>query len=330
MFLQDSIVALVTPFLKDLSIDEEAYGNLIRLHLKSRTKAMVIAGTTGESATLTNDEKLQLLKIALKLKQELNFTQPIIFNAGCNNTLATADLAVEAAKLGADGLLLVTPYYNKPTQSGLLAHFSYVAERVNLPICLYNVPSRTGVNLEPNTVAQLALTHKNIQFIKDATPDLSRVAKIKASIKEASTKSGAEEDTKEPTIRQGEVSKTSPNQAGQRPFIQLSGEDATTLAHLAAGGEGCISVVANVVPEHFQKIFDFWRQGALKEAQLLQQQLSTLMEAMFVESNPVPVKYALSLMGKCEPLVRLPLVELSPKSAHRVKKALSTVMKLCH
>ena len=289
--LKDSIVALITPFKSNLEVDYEAFTNLVLFHLQSGTNGVVVSGTTGESAVLTRQEKLSLLEIAIDTAKKHKSNIPIIFNSGNNNTAESIDLSKEARKLGANWLLLVAPYYNKPNQEGLLMHFKAIASSVDLPICLYNVPGRTASDINVDTVIQLSQID-NILAIKDATPCLVRPLKISLGVKN---------------------------------FSQLSGEDATTLAYLASGGNGSISVTANIVPNLCQEVHELWQNGNFKQALQSHLKLLPLHNAMFIESNPVPVKYALSLMGKCGYYVRQPLAELSEPSKLLIQQTLKNL-----
>jgi len=290
--LTDSIVALVTPFKENLEIDYNAFVNLIKFHLQNGTSGIVVSGTTGESATLTSEEKLELLKITIDTVKKNNSSIPVVFNSGSNNTASSIVLSKEAEKLGADWLLLVAPYYNKPTQEGIYQHFKAIAQSVKLPISLYNVPGRTSSDISVETVIRLSKI-ENILAIKDATPFLNRPLEIALGAKDG--------------------------------FNQLSGEDATTLAYLASGGRGAISVTANIAPKACQEVHELWKSGKLEQALQNHLKLLPLHNAMFVESNPVPVKYALFLMGKCNYYVRQPLAELSNSNKLLIKQVLQNL-----
>ncbi|MGV3278407.1 4-hydroxy-tetrahydrodipicolinate synthase [Rickettsiales bacterium LUAb2] len=284
--LKDSIVALVTPFTKSLEVDYKAFENLIMFHLNNNTQGIVISGTTGESATLTKDEKLKLLEIAIKL---VNKKIPIIFNSGNNNTLDSISLTKSAENIGADYILAVAPYYNKPTQNGLFEHFKAIASSTKLPVCLYNVPARTITNIEVDTVIKLS-NIDNIIAIKDAVTDLNRPLLIGKALK--------------------------------GNFTQLCGEDSLTLAYLASGGKGTISVSSNVMPAACQEVHQLFKDNKLKECLELHTKLLNLHGAMFCETNPAPAKFALSLMGMCNENVRLPLVTLTESSKQLIKSVL--------
>lgn len=291
--LNNSIVALITPFKEDLEIDFNTFINLIDFHLEKGTSGIVVCGTTGESATLSSSEKLELLRIAVNYVKSKNIEIPIIFNSGSNNTKESITLSKEAKNIGADWLLLVAPYYNRPTQEGIYRHFESIAKEVSsMPICLYNVPNRTSVDISVDTVIKLA-NIENILAIKDATPFLNRSLEISLEVK--------------------------------KEFTQLSGEDTTVLSHLANGGKGCVSVSANVVPNLCAEVFDLWNQGNIKDALEKHLSLVKLHNIMFIETNPAPAKYALSLLNKCRPFVRQPLVELKDTSKKEIKQILQNL-----
>jgi 4-hydroxy-tetrahydrodipicolinate synthase len=277
-------VALVTPF-KDGEVNYDMLKELILWHIQEKTDAIIVFGTTGESATLSMDEKKKIVKFAVEVAEHR--TQ-IIAGSGNNNTKDSIVLSQYAESVGADGLLLVTPYYNKPTQRGLYAHFKAIAESVSIPIILYNVPSRTGINLLPETVAELAQI-KHIEAIKEASGDISQIAKV--------------------------------IELCPKGFITYSGNDDQTIPVLALGGQGVISVTANIIPKKIHDVVMHYLEGS-KEAILDAHHLRELHQAMFIESNPVPVKTALNLMGKPVGSVRLPLVELELKSLIQLKTVL--------
>jgi 4-hydroxy-tetrahydrodipicolinate synthase len=280
-----SIVAIVTPFKND-RIDEKALGDLIEWHISQGTSAIVPCGTTGESATLDYEEHYRVIEITIKA---VNGRIPVIAGTGANSTDETIMMTEKARKMGADGALLVAPYYNKPTQEGLYRHYEKVAKRVNIPIVLYNVPSRTGVNLLPKTVARLAEI-ENIVGIKEATGDMKQVSEI---------------------LRL----------CGDRMTV-LSGDDFTTFPLMALGGKGVISVTANVVPKDVSEMCIAWEKGNLEEARRLHFKLEPLNQAMFLETNPIPVKTALSMMGKIQEELRLPLCPMSAENKEKLKKIL--------
>jgi 4-hydroxy-tetrahydrodipicolinate synthase len=280
-----SIVAIVTPF-KNGKIDEKALSNLIEWHISEGTNAIVPCGTTGESSTLDYEEHYRVIEITI---QVVNGRIPVIAGTGANSTDETIMMTEKARKMGADGALLVVPYYNKPTQEGLYRHYEKVAKRVNIPIVLYNVPSRTGVNLLPKTVARLAEI-ENIVAIKEATGDMKQVSEI---------------------LRL----------CGDRITV-LSGDDFTTFTLMALGGKGVISVSANVAPKDVSAMCSAWENGKLEEARRLHFKLEPLNQAMFLETNPIPVKTALSMMGKIQEELRLPLCPMSDENKEKLRKTL--------
>jgi 4-hydroxy-tetrahydrodipicolinate synthase len=279
------MVAIVTPF-KNGKIDEKALGDLIEFHLKSGTDVIVPCGTTGESATLSHDEHHRVVEITVKT---VNKRVPVVAGAGSNSTAETIDLTNYAKKAGADGVLLITPYYNKPTQEGLYQHFKTVAESVDIPVVLYNVPGRTSVNMLPATVARLR-TIRNIVGIKEATGDMKQVSEI---------------------IR-----------LCGRDFDVISGDDFTTLPLLHLGGVGAISVTANIIPADAAAMFDAFFAGGFEEALRLHYKMEPLHGLMFVETNPIPVKTALAMMGKVNEEFRLPLCAMADANKDKLKKAL--------
>lgn len=279
------MVAIVTPF-RNGQVDEKALAELVEFHIKSGTDVIVPCGTTGESATLSHEEHYRVIEIVIKA---VNRRVQVVAGAGSNSTEETLDLTKFAKKAGADGVLLITPYYNKPTQEGLYRHFKKVAETVDIPIVLYNVPGRTGVNMLPGTVARLREI-KNIVGIKEATGDMKQVSEL---------------------IR-----------LCGRDFDVISGDDFTTLPLLHLGGVGAISVTANVAPADCAAMFDHFFAGRYDEALKLHYKLEPLHGAMFIETNPIPVKTALAMMGKAGEEFRLPLCPMSDANKEKLKKAL--------
>ena len=281
-----SIVAIVTPF-KDGKVDEDAYRELIEFQIENGTSAIVPCGTTGESATLNMEEHARVIEIAV---EAVNKRVPVIAGTGGNSTHEAIDLTAHAKKVGADATLQVTPYYNKPTQEGLYQHFKAIAEAVSLPQVLYNVPGRTSVNMLPETVARLAELPE-IVAIKEASGNLGQMAEI---------------------VRL----------AGDKITL-LSGDDNLTLPVLAVGGTGVVSVVANIVPRDTADMVNAWQDGDIKKAKELYYKLLPLCQAMFYETNPIPVKTSLALMGKIQEEMRLPLCPMAPANLEKLKKALS-------
>lgn len=289
MSLKGSLVALVTPMKADGAIDEMTLERLVEWHIEAGTEGLVIAGTTGESPTLLRDEHESLLRRTIEL---VRGRIPVIAGTGSNSTEQTLDMSRRAEVAGADALLLVVPYYNKPPQRALASHFRTVADAVELPILLYNVPSRTVVDLLPETVAELAAV-TNIVGIKEASARMERVSALRRLC-------GPE-------------------------FILLSGDDATATAFMLAGGDGVISVTANVVPDRIRRLCDTARQGEVAAARALDEDLVELNQALFVESNPIPVKWALNRMGRIGTGIRQPLMTLADSHQARVEAALEAL-----
>ncbi len=281
-----SIVAIVTPFEKG-KVDEGKLRELVEFQIKNGTSGIVPCGTTGESPTLSIEEHERVVEIVIDAAKK---RVPVIAGTGSNNTQEAIELSVHAQKAGADGLLLVSPYYNKPTQQGLYLHFKVIAESVKIPIILYNIASRTGINIEPQTVSRLAKDCKNIVGIKEASGSLDQMSRIKALCGEN--------------------------------FDLISGDDSLTLPLLAIGGVGVISVVANIAPFDVAKMIEAFQKGDIKKAQALHYKLLPLIKAMFIETNPIPVKTAMGLLGLCQPDLRLPLCTMSPQNLEKLRGAL--------
>ncbi len=284
-----SNVALITPF-KNNKLDEDSYIKLINFHLENGTNGLVPAGTTGESPTLSHDEHQKVIQLCVS---ETKNKVPVIAGTGSNSTEEAISLSKHAEKSGADGILIVTPYYNKPTQEGLYQHYKSINDNCGLPIIIYNIPSRSVVDMSVDTMARL-FELENIVGVKDATGDLNRVDQQKA-------KMGNE-------------------------FIQLTGNDDNAFEFNKRGGVGAISVTANIAPNlcsEFQKFSKSNSDNEFKEAQRLDQMLQPLHKTLFIESNPSPVKYAAKLLGLCGDEVRLPLVRITTNSQEEIKKALS-------
>jgi 4-hydroxy-tetrahydrodipicolinate synthase len=282
-----SIVALVTPFKRNGEINEEKLRVLINWHIKNKTDAILVCGTTGESATLSHDEHKKVVGIAVR---ESRKRIPIIAGAGSNATHEALDLARFAKKVGADALLVITPYYNKPTQEGMYQHYKLIAQDVSLPLIIYNVPSRTGINITPHTVARLYKDCKNVIGIKEASGSIDQITKIMTLV--------------------------------DRKFTLLSGSDEITLPILSVGGRGVISVVANVAPVENHQLVDNFLKGKFQQARDLQLYLYDLIKALFIETNPIPAKTALGLMGLIEPHLRLPLYKMNKNNLSQFKKIL--------
>ena len=286
-----SIVAIVTPFSassgKELVVDEQKLRDLIEFHIKNGTSGIVPCGTTGESATLSFEEHDRVIEITI---EQVKKRIPVIAGTGSNSTQEAIMLTRHAAKTGADASLQVSPYYNRPTQKGLYEHFKTVAESVNIPIILYNIASRTGVNIEPETIAKLAHDCKNIVGVKEASGNLDQMSRIKQL-------------------------------CGQN-FDLISGDDSLTLPILSVGGTGVISVVANIVPKDVANLVAEFEKGNLKKAQEIHYKLLPLIKAVFLETNPIPIKTAMGLLGMCEPYLRLPMCAMLPENLEKLKKAL--------
>jgi 4-hydroxy-tetrahydrodipicolinate synthase len=283
--LKGAIVAIVTPFKKG-RLDEEAYRELIEFQIKGGTHGIVPCGTTGESPTLSHEEHKRVVEICI---DQVKKRVPVIAGTGSNNTAEALDFTKHAQKAGADAALMITPYYNKPTQEGLYQHYKTIATKTKIPIVVYNVPSRTSVNLLPETVARLAKI-ANIVGIKEATGDLKQCSKVLEL-------------------------------CGDK-FTVLSGDDFTVLPLLAVGGKGVISVVSNVAPKDMAGMCNAFFAGDLNKAQKLHFKLWPLMEAMFFETNPAPAKTALKMMGKITGEVRQPLCPMSAANETRLQQVL--------
>ena len=277
-----SIVAIVTPFNKG-KVDEKAFRELIEFQIENGTSAIIPCGTTGESATLNFEEHNKVIEIAV---EAVNKRIPVIAGTGGNSTKEAIQLSKHAKDAGADATLQVTPYYNKPTQEGLYQHFKAIAKEVSLPQILYNVPGRTSVNMQPATVARLAELPE-VVAIKEASGNLEQMVQIMSL-------------------------------AGEKITL-LSGDDNLTLPVLAIGGKGVISVVANIAPRDSADIIKAWEEGNFEKTKVLFYNLHPLCQAMFYETNPIPVKTSLALMGKIRNELRLPLVPISPPTLERLR-----------
>ena len=285
-----SIVALITPF-KDDKLDENNYINLIHFHIKNGTNGIVPAGTTGESPTLSHEEHKKVIQLAVK---ECKNKIPVIAGTGSNSTVEAVELSKYAEKSGADGLLIVTPYYNKPTQEGMYQHYKKINDNVGIPIIIYNIPSRSVIDMSVETMARLAEL-KNIVGVKDATGELDRVEKTLKLI--------------------------------GKDFIQLTGEDNNALEFNKLGGRGCISVTANVAPklcsEFQKKSLERADDTSQERANEINNILTPLHKALFIESNPAPVKCAASMLNLSSDEVRLPLVKVTENTKSAVRNALN-------
>jgi 4-hydroxy-tetrahydrodipicolinate synthase len=284
-----SLVALITPMREDGSVDEKAYARFVDWQIEEGTSAVVPVGTTGESPTLSHDEHRRVVEIAIEVSKG---RVPVIAGAGSNSTEEAIALTRHAKEAGADAALVVTPYYNKPTQEGMFLHYMAIADAVDLPIIIYNIPPRSVVDMSVETMARLA-KHRNIIGVKDATANLVRPLHTRRACGDS--------------------------------FCQLSGEDHTALAFNAAGGVGCISVTANVAPRLCSEMQTAWAEGRVKDAMALQNRLVPLHDALFSETSPGPVKYAASLLGKTSERCRLPLAPIMGPTRERVKAAMTEV-----
>lgn len=278
--------AIITPFLKDESLDEEGLKRNIEYLNKTGIAGIVPCGTTGESATLTFEEHKRVVGIAVEASKV-----PVIAGTGSNNTREALELTRHAAKAGADAALLITPYYNKPNDKGMYEHFKRIAENCDIPIVLYNVPKRTGIDLKPELVAKLSKI-KNIVAIKEASGSLSQQSQIMEQTRDSD-------------------------------FVLLSGDDDLTLPTMALGGQGVVSVVANVAPRKTVAMVDAALKGDMKRARELHYELSPLVRAMFLETNPIPVKTAHKYLGLANGPLRLPLGEMAPEKEEKLKEILA-------
>jgi 4-hydroxy-tetrahydrodipicolinate synthase len=284
-----SLVALITPMRTDGSVDEKAFAAFVDWQIKEGTHGVVPVGTTGESPTLSHSEHRRVVEIAIEVAAG---RVPVIAGAGSNSTEEAIALTRHAKEAGADAALVVTPYYNKPTQEGMFLHYTAIADAVDLPIIIYNIPPRSVIDMTVETMARLA-KHRNIVGVKDATANLARPLH---------TRRACGDD-----------------------FSQLSGEDHTALAFNAAGGHGCISVTANIAPRLCSEMQTAWAEGRVADAMAIQNRLVPLHDAMFAETSPGPVKYAASLLDKTSERCRLPLAPTLEPTRARVKAAMAEV-----
>ncbi len=280
-----SITALITPF-RDGEVDAKTFQDLVNWQIEQGTHAVVPCGTTGESPTLSHTEHKRVVELCLEVAKD---RIPVIAGTGSNSTEEAIDFTKHASQAGADGALVVTPYYNKPNKAGLRAHFTAVADASDIPIIIYNIPPRSVIDMTVDTMAELA-EHPNIVGAKDATGDLARPLSTRLDI--------------------------------GREFCLLSGNDETAVAYLAQGGFGCISVSANVAPKLSAEMHDAWRNDKFEDVWRIRDILHPLNMALFCEPNPVPTKFALSLLGHCLPDARLPMIPLSPASMARIEEAM--------
>ena len=283
-----SIVALVTPFKGD-RVDEAAYKKLVDWQIKEGTNGIVPCGTTGESPTLSEKEHSEVIELCVGI---VNKRIPVIAGTGSNSTSEAVHMTRHAAKVGADAALVVTPYYNKPTPKGIYLHYKAVSESTDIPIILYNIAGRTGRNIEPDLMAKLASDFKNIVGVKEASGSLDQMIRIK--------------------------------ELCPKSFFLTSGDDALTLPILAIGGIGVISVAANIVPRDVAALVDAFNRGDLKKAQEINLKLMPLIHALFIETNPIPVKKACELMGLCNGSLRLPMCDMEEAHLAKLKQALKS------
>ncbi len=286
--------ALVTPFCRDQSLDESALRRLVRRQIEEGINFLVPCGTTGESPTLSRQEHLRVVQITV---EEANKKVPVLGGAGGYNTAEVIELARELQHIGVDGILSVTPYYNKPTQEGLYQHYKAIASAVPLPIVVYSVQGRTGINVEPATLKRLAAI-ENIVGVKEASGNISQMARVIHEVPEK--------------------------------FIVLSGDDSITIPLIALGGRGIISVVSNEIPGEMTRLAQAALGGDFAKARAIQRQYLPLMEINFVESNPIPVKAAMAAMGLLEPVWRLPMCPPSPQNQQKIEAVLESCGLLTH
>ncbi len=277
-------VAIVTPFTEHNEVNYAKLSELIEWQIHESTDAIIVCGTTGESPTLTDDEHKNVIKCAIEIARK---RIPVIAGAGSNDTAYAVHMSKHAEDCGADGLLVITPYYNKPTQKGLLANFTAIADAVNIPIIMYNVPGRTGCNMLPATMAELA-QHKNICGMKEASGNIAQVA---------------------------EMARLMPD-----GFYLMSGNDDMVVPLLSVGGVAVISVVANIAPKDTHNMVKYYLDGNVNEARDLQLKMKPLIDALFCETNPIPVKTAMNLMGKDVGHLRLPMTEMEEKNLNLLKQ----------
>jgi len=282
---EGSTTALVTPF-RGGTIDWKAFGEMIEEQISGGTDALVACGTTGESPTLSDEEKIEIFRFVVEHAKK---RVPVIAGTGTNDTHHSIEMSKAAKSAGADGLLLVVPYYSKPTQAGLTAHFRAIADAVNLPAMLYNIPGRSGVNMTPETIIRLA-SHRNISAVKEASGSCDAVTQI----------------------------------ASGCSITVVSGDDSLTLPFMACGARGVVSVVSNLVPADVKSLVQAALTGDYARARVVHNRLFPLIKACFIETSPIPVKTALSLMGRCTREMRLPLCEMDPANEDKLKSALAS------
>lgn len=278
-------VAIITPF-KNNQVDFEKLGELLEWHIREHTDAIIICGTTGEAATMTDTEKIKTIRYTVNI---VNKRIPVIAGTGSNNTQHTIEMSKKAESLGVDGLLIVNPYYNKSTQKGLIVHYSTIADSVNIPIIVYNVPGRTGFNILPSTLAELS-KHPNIKGVKEASGNISQIAEIARLC--------------------------------SQDFAIYSGNDDMVVPLLSLGGVGVISVIANILPKDTHDMVMSYLEKDIEKARYLQLKMKPLIDALFIEANPIPIKKAMNLLGMNVGDLRLPLVEMSEEATKVLVKEL--------
>lgn len=279
--------ALITPFTKDLKVDYDSWRKIIRYQLDGGVDAVIVLGTTGESPVIEEDERNKLVEIAVEV---INGKIPVIVGTGSNSTNHVILLNKEAEKIGADGLLIVNPYYNKGTQESLIEHYRYIADKTSLPIILYNVPSRTSMNVLPETIIKIHEKSPNMIAVKEASGNISQISHL-ISIKPES-------------------------------LSVLSGNDDQTLPIMSLGGNGIVSVFSNSFPAELKKLTDALLQNRIDEARKLNNKFLKMMELLFIETSPAPIKYVMSRLGLCENVLRLPLAPLTQKGIESIEKGL--------
>ncbi len=289
-YISGCAVALVTPFRQNGSIDSDALRRLVQFHIEAGTDMIITCGTTGESPTLSGDEQIEIIRT---VRDEAAGKIMVAAGAGTNDTRHAVELAKNAEKAGAAAILSVSPYYNKPSQEGIYQHYRHIAEAVSVPIIIYNVPGRTGCNVAASTILRLARDFENIAAVKEASENIGQISELLEG----------------------------------RPdhFSVLTGEDSLILPFMAMGGDGAISVAANEIPVQVKQLIEAVRHGDLEEARSINRRYQKLLKLNFIESNPVPVKYALSRMGMIEENYRLPLVPLSEKNRLIVDQELNAL-----
>lgn len=280
--------AIITPFKEDESIDEDAFKKLVEFNIENGVSGIVPCGTTGETPTLSDEEQQKVLQLTV---EQVNKRVPIIVGTGSNSTKKTIKSSKKAEELGADALLVVNPYYNKPTQEGLYRHFKAVADSVKIPIVVYNIKGRTGVNLETPTLLRLIQDCSNIVAVKEASGDMNQIKEV--------------------------IEKTSDD------FSVLSGDDNITLDVVKAGGQGVVSVASNLMPAKMSAMVKAALEGNMEEAEKLNSELEPLFSAEFIETNPIPIKYMVSQKGMCKEIYRLPICEMTEEHKEEVKKVLA-------